>query len=453
MNETKTHGGTPARHHLWHGLLLAGGLWLAWQAVSGNMADHHLQRAGEGERQAVEAALWWQPDHPRALTLHARALQREGDARAAEDALRRAVTANPADARPLAELARLRAAAGSEALADEMMDAAHRLMPVHPGVQQNIGLYWLQRGEPARGIAHVATALSGDYRLKDRFFPLLLAAAEDPELRGALQPLAADPPTWWTSFVEQASRTAKSADSVIALLQMRAAAKDVPVSEREREALLQRLYRDGRVADAYLQWMNSLDETGLQRLGYVFDGGFEGPFANGGFGWFGNLPRNAGFRISTGATWGVSGERAVHIGFSGKRARFQHLYQNLFLGPGRYEVSGQFRPDALRARRGLQWRVHCNAGGSQLLGESEFLLEGTEWRRFSFDVEVPANCAGQVLRLYSGGNRDVDHELQGGAWFDAMRIARKPEARPIWGINGDTVRSSHASLASDRPAG
>ena len=88
-----------------------------------------------------------------------------------------------------------------------------------------------------------------------------------------------------------------------------------------------------------------------------------------------------------------------------------------------------------------------------MLGESEFLLGTSEWQRFAFDIEVPPHCAGQVLRLHSAGNRDVDHELQGGIWFDALRIARKPETRPIRGNNGDSEPGSHAGLATANPDG
>jgi hypothetical protein len=38
---------------------------------------------------------------------------------------------------------------------------------------------------------------------------------------------------------------------------------------------------------------------------------------------------------------------------------------------------------------------------------------------------VPADCIGQVLSLRSVGARDVDHEIEGTLWVDALRIERK----------------------------
>lgn len=409
---------------IWRVLVCLIGAFLLWQVVATNLADYYVEKGAEGDRDAVELALWWQADHPRALALKGRWLIRDGEAAAAEPWLQRAIAANPADARPLADLARLRAEAGEQALADDMMEAAHQLMPVDPGVQRNIGTYWLDRGELVRGIGHIATALSGDASLREEYYPLLMLAANEPALQAALEPLALDPPKWWRGFYQYVARNAESADTLGTLVDLREKSPAHPVSDWERETYLQRLRSDGRVGDAYLQWVNHLEPGALQELGYVFNGSFERPLANAGFGWFSSTPRNSGFHITDGTTYGVVGQRALRVSFSGKRARFQHLYQHLFLGPGDYEVSGMARPDGLQARRGLQWRVHCSAGSSELLGESLLLVGTGDWREFNFRIQVPPDCPGQILRLYSAGYREVDHELDGGIWFDDLRIRR-----------------------------
>ena len=403
-------------------LLLA--MLLGWQVVTLNMADHHLEQAVTGNREAVENALWWQPDHPRAQALKGRWLIRDGEPAAAEAWLQRAIQGNPADARPLVDLARLRADADEQALADDMMSVADRLMPVEPRVQRGIGAYWLQRGDLEAGIGHLATALYGDRGLATNVFPLLLLAAETPELRSALAPYTQSPPGWWQSFIRHVASNATNADTLGTLIGMRQSSVEFPLQAWEREIWLQRLHRDGRVAEAYLQWVNGLDAEALQHLGYIFNGSFERPLANSGFGWFSSTPRNAGFNVAIGTTYGVVGQRALRVTFNGKRARFNHVHQQVFLGAGNYTVTGMARPDGLQARRGLQWRLHCSSGGNQLLGESDLLVGTSDWRSFEFAVTVPDDCHGQILRLYSAGNRDVDHELNGGIWFDDLRIIR-----------------------------
>lgn len=409
---------------LFRAALIMLALLLGWQAVTTNMAAYHLKQAANGDRSALERALWWRPDYPEGMALQGRWLIRDGDQAGAEGWLEQAVQANPADARPLADLARLRASAGEQGLADDMMNAADRLMPVDPRVQRNIGVYWLERGDFQRGLRHLATALSGDGSLAKVVFPLLLRAAETPTLLPALTPYTLEPPGWWQGFIRHVAGNAASADTLGLLIGMRQEAVAAPLEPWEREAWLQRLRRDGRVGEAYLQWVNGLDAEALQSLGYTFNGSFERPLSNSGFGWFSGVSRNAGFSIATGTTYGIVGERALRVTFTGKRAPFNHLYQQLFTGPGHYTVSGLARPDGLQARRGLQWRVHCSSGGSQLLGESELLVGTSDWRSFEFSVTVPDDCHGQILRLYSAGNRDVDHELNGGIWFDNIRIKR-----------------------------
>lgn len=424
-DSTSSPGRLPRAVLVWRVLvcILAG--VLLWQVLAINLAEYYLDQAGEGDRDAVDKALWWRPDHPRAQALKGRWLIREGRPAASVPWLQQAIAGNPADARPLADLARLRAEAGDQALADDMMEAAHRLMPVEPGVQRNIGTYWLERGEVIKGIRHLATAMSGDASLYADYFPLLMYAAQIPTLQPALEPLALDPPHWWSRFYRHVARHAESADTLGTLVSLREKSRTHPIEPWEREEYLQRLRRDGRVGDAYLQWVNHLEPAALQELGYVFNGSFERPLANAGFGWFSSTPRKSGFHIAGGATYGVVGQRALRISFSGKRARFQHLYQYLFLGPGAYEVSGMARPDGLQARRGLQWRVYCSSGSNELLGESLLLVGSGDWRRFSFSIEVTEDCPGQLLRLHSAGNREVDHEIDGGIWFDDIRISRQ----------------------------
>ena len=405
-------------------VLLALAAWLLWQVLAVNMAEHRLVQALEGEREAIDRALWWRSEHPRALALKGRWLLRDGEPEAAEPWLKRAIRANPADARPLVDLARVRAQAGDLAIASDMLDTASQLMPANSGVQHLIGLYWLEHGELARAVGHIGTALKGDPALRELYFPLLMGVADVPELRSALEPFALEPPVWWRAFFAYTASNASSADTLGALVALRTLSPSEPLQAREHELYLQRLRRDGRVDEAFLHWVNGLQSEQLQELGYVFNGSFERPLLNAGFGWFSNVPRNTGFQIATGSTFGVLGQRALRLNFNGTRARFNHLYQYLFLGAGDYEVSGMVRLDGLLARRGLQWRVQCSAGGTELLGESELLQGTSDWRRFGFNISVPAGCNGQLLRLYSAGNREVDHELSGGIWFDDLRIQR-----------------------------
>jgi hypothetical protein len=343
--------------------------------------------------------------------------------------LRASIASNPADARPQMDVVALYAADDKTEQGDRLAMAANVLMPVQTATQLELALYWSSRQVVEQAVQHLAVALvGGQSRLRATYFPQLLEIAALDQTRDALLPITENPALypWWDAFLTYALRNAQDISTVTALVAMREASAQEPLSVTERNRYVYRLRQDNLIAEAYLNWVNGLQTEDLRYLGYLFDGGFERKIVNtSGFDWTANPPRNSGIRITIGETYGIDGGSALRASFSGKRIRFSHLRQNLYLGHGAYVLTGKVRPDNLKARRGLQWRVACNAGASGLLGESEAFLGGGDWRAFSFDINVPRGCLGQVLSLNSVGKRQVDHEVNGTFWVDALRIERK----------------------------
>ena len=401
---------------------------VSWQILAVNLSDYFVEDASYGNPEALQTALWWDRHHPVVLAqLGTDAIRQEQPA-AALALLRAAIASNPADARPQMDVAALYAADDEVAQGDRLATAANTLMPVQYAAQLDLALYWSGR-EDVEAVQHLAIALVGGRgRLREVYFPQLLAVAAQEQSRGALLPITENPTLypWWEAFFRYAARDAQDVATVTALVDMREASAQVPLSARERDLYIGRLRKDDLIAEAYLYWVNGLDKEDLQYLGYLFDGGFEREIVNKtGFEWRAYPPRNSGIRITSGDTYGVEGGTALRASFSGKRIRFRHLSQNLYLDQGTYVLSGRVRPDNLKARRGLQWRVDCNAGASGTLGNSDTFAGSGDWRAFAFDITVPADCIGQVLSLRSVGARDVDHEIEGTLWVDALRIERK----------------------------
>ena len=402
---------------------------VSWQILAVNLSDYFVEDASYGNPEALQTALWWDQHHPVALAqLGADAIRQEQPA-AALALLRAAIASNPADARPQMDVAALYAVDGEVEQGDRLATAANTLMPVQYAAQLDLALYWSAREDVEQAVQHLAIALVGGRgRLREAYFPQLLAVAAQEQGRGALLPITENPTLypWWEAFFRYAARDAQDVATVTALVDMREASAQVPLSARERDLYIGRLRKDDLIAEAYLYWVNGLDKKDLQYLGYLFDGGFEREIVNKtGFEWAAYPPRNSGIRITSGDTYGVEGGTALRASFSGKRIRFRHLSQNLYLDQGTYVLTGRVRPDNLKARRGLQWRVDCNAGASGTLGNSDTFAGSGDWRAFAFDITVPADCVGQVLSLRSVGARDVDHEIEGTLWVDALRIERK----------------------------
>ena len=402
---------------------------VSWQILAVNLSDYFVEDASYGNPEALQTALWWDQHHPVALAqLGADAIRQEQPA-AALALLRAAIASNPADARPQMDVAALYAADDEVEQGDRLATAANTLTPVQYAAQIELALYWSGREDVEQAVQHLAIALVGGRgRLREAYFPQLLAVAAQEQSRGALLPITENPTLypWWEAFFRYAARDAQDVATVTALVDMREASAQVPLSARERDLYIGRLRKDDLIAEAYLYWVNGLAKEDLQYLGYLFDGGFEREIVNKtGFEWRAYPPRNSGIRITSGDTYGVEGGTALRASFSGKRIRFRHLSQNLYLDQGTYVLTGRVRPDNLKARRGLQWRVDCNAGASGTLGNSDTFAGSGDWRAFAFDITVPAGCIGQVLSLMSVGARDVDHEIEGTLWMDALRIERK----------------------------
>jgi hypothetical protein len=402
---------------------------VSWQILVVNLSDYFVEDASYGNPEALQTALWWDRHHPVVLAqLGTDAIRQEQPA-AALALLRAAIASNPADARPQMDVAALYAADDAVEQGDRLATAANTLMPVQYAAQLDLALYWSAREDVEQAVQHLAIALVGGRgRLREAYFPQLLAVAAQEQGRGALLPITENPTLypWWEAFFRYAARDAQDVATVTALVDMREASAQVPLSARERDLYIGRLRKDDLIAEAYLYWVNGLNKEDLQYLGYLFDGGFEREIVNKtGFEWRAYPPRNSGIRITSGDTYGVEGGTALRASFSGKRIRFGHLSQNLYLDQGTYVLTGRVRPDNLKARRGLQWRVDCNAGASGTLGNSDTFAGSGDWRAFAFDITVPAGCIGQVLSLRSVGARDVDHEIEGTLWVDALRIERK----------------------------
>jgi hypothetical protein len=82
------------------------------------------------------------------------------------------------------------------------------------------------------------------------------------------------------------------------------------------------------------------------------------------------------------------------------------------------------RTDSLASQGGLKWVVRCRFPQPADLGESERFLGSSEWRDFSFSIQVPEGCLAQEIRLVSAGTREFEHKMTGGIWFDGLSIRR-----------------------------
>lgn len=389
--------------------------FLAWRMVILGMADFYA-----GQADAFDQALAWYPSHPSALAERALALA-DSDPIQAEPMLSKAIWANPADGRLYLALGRYWEQQGDSDKAAKLVTIAGDLAPMRDWVQLGAAEFWLRQGHLDKALAHWSVALDLRPSLRPHLYPILLRLAQNPETLPSFMAILKEPPEWWEDFFAYVADNAVSSDTARVFFKARQEGDHRPTDEEYR-VYMARLQRDGQWLELYITWIGSLDAQRLSALGNLYDGGFELPFTNSGFDWYVKDVR--GVKVETASTYGVRGNKALHVVFQGLRVRFRHLYQFLLLEPGRYRLRGWARPDGLQTENGLQWTISCAAGGVPL-GSSERFLGTDQWRSFTVDFEVPEeNCQVQLLRLELAGRAALDFEANGAAWFDGLAINR-----------------------------
>jgi hypothetical protein len=406
---------------LWRVALGLLSLLILWRVVTLGLAEHFAADLGDDEPATAERVLTWNPEHVPALIDHAYRLLADDPVRARAVATRASI-ADPGNPMALILSAQASRRIGDLAQADALAEQALRLAPTRVPVLLQLVDYWAARDRLERTLAVMGVALTARPDLGATLYPRLLRVAEEPALRSAFAPLTQRPPPWWDAFYAHVADRALTLDTVAVLTTMRRESS-VPLSQSERRAAVSRLLREGEWSAAYLMWVNGLSAEQRGHLGSVYNGDFELPLGSDGFDWVARPVK--GVSVARRKTFGIRGEKALHLVFGGREFAFDHLSQRLFLAPGDYEFFTDVRPDRLQGRGGLQWVVQCSGPETAELGFSDRFLGTSEWRRADFRFTVPPmRCEGQTLRLKSGGKRLFDHKLAGEVWFDRVGIKR-----------------------------
>ncbi len=345
-----------------------------------------------------------------------------------EASMRQRLARNPADATAILLLAIELERQGRRDEADVAMRTAVRLAPADPQSLLLVAGYFLRTGEEAQALTALRRAVdSSQAVVGNRVWPIFSTALATGRHRKFFDDLARDNPSWWPVFFSYACTRAPSAGAVQEVFAARVAA--TVATADERRCLMERLQRDGQWTGAYFVWLNGLPLEQRQRVGYVFNGGFELPLSNAGFDW--RMPAQDGVVVSAAPVDGGAGALALSVAFASQRYAAPPVYQYLLLAPGRYRLEGRARSD-LSAWLGLQWGLYCPGGAgreTKQLAHSEPFAGSARWREFGENFGVPANCPVQVLRLElanpkQGANAPgtVAIRLKGKVWFDDIRV-------------------------------
>lgn len=367
-----------------------------------------------------EAALAWWPSHGEARLRIATREAEDGDRGRAEDVARALLAQSPLAGTAQRVLARVAEQGGDEARAQRHYVIAARRAPRDRPTRAWLANHAAARGDFATALTQTDQLLRiAPGQLPDAL-PLLASFAAVPEARTALlRVLGEQDPPWRAAFLHWLARQPDALPLIGALFSPLRAAP-VPLDAAERGAWIDRLQREGRIAEAQFLWIEAQPPERRRLLGNLFDGGFELPPDNAGFGWVFQAVPGATIHQEPGS--GVGGTQALVIDFHDRRVPFAHVQQRLALPPGPYALHGRVRLDGLRNERGLRWRLRCDDG--RILADSAPFHGSSAWRDFAVAFERPVEaCSGQVLLLRLDARIAPEQMIGGRVWFDDLRIA------------------------------
>lgn len=399
-------------------LLILVASFLLVRVAQFGLSGYYTGQLNENSNSANVARAW----HDNSRLAVWEAAQPEADEATSQRRLMDAVRGDPTEATALVRLAeKWSNDPDRQAGADKMVALAEGLRPADGSVRWAAGGYWWARGQWENALISWSATLDVAPYYQSSLFPVLLALAENVTSRPLVSRIAERNSQWWPAFFGYSAVNAIRTDTVEALFAARNSGANLSADERRH--FIRRLQRDGRWADAYVAWLNSLEPQIVRAMSLPFNGDFEVPATHLGFDWHYSAYKSA--RVAFSATHGIEGERALQVALGGDQAEHRLIFQPLFLKSGDYRLSGRVRLDSVRGNGALGWEVRCADDPAKVLGVGEKFRGIDQWRSFMFDFNVDIACPGQILRLMVvRGAGDGPIRLQGEAWFDSLQIKR-----------------------------
>ena len=397
------------------GLVIIGLMGVGWRII----ADTAAYNTASSD---PETALGWMDSEAAALgeLAYREVTKAQGDMNMARHLAERALRSNPLDARALSVLGLIAEREGDEARAEELMRLSGARTWRDTTTQGWLLKRDIQRGDFDQALSHVDALLRTNPAVLEQSVPLLVAFTLDQRTLNALSRLLAANPPWRAGALAQLS--AHVSDGA-RLVQLYAALKvgQHPPAATELKPYLDRLIRDGRLADAYQSWRESLPPQQRNKEALLYNGDFAAPIDGLPFNWL--LTPAQGMNIQIVGSPGKESGRAVQLLFSGARVGPMTVAQLMLLPPGEYRFTGNVRAQELRTERGLEWQISCGDAASNILARSDRVAATSPWARFAVAFTVPQrDCGSQWLRLEIPSRTASERQIEGQIWYDSLQV-------------------------------
>lgn len=202
--------------------------------------------------------------------------------------------------------------------------------------------------------------------------------------------------------------------------------------------LLDELVAENLATEARRVWEQAVQMAGVSQpappdSSLVWDGGFEGDFSEGGFGW--RWSPHPGTRYAFDSEVKRSGERSLRITFDGtQNLNFGDLVQYVPVEPGTtYQFLAYAKTDDITTNHGIGFAVFDprDPGGTGRLTPE---LTGTHpWTHLELSFPAGPQTHFVMLVLRRTPSEKIDNKLQGTVWVDDVSLVpaagRKGSAR------------------------
>jgi hypothetical protein len=259
-----------------------------------------------------------------------------------------------------------------------------------------------------------------------QLFGLFVSQLGDKQARLELAKLLSKEPPWRATMIRQMiSDETTSAFVYTVLSDIRKAGG--PVSDLEKQMLVNQLVQSKKIDQAYFVWLDFLDKNNLIRVRDIFDGGFETLPKNMYFDWGISYRKNA--RIEVGQRSGKPGDSALIFNFFAEKDGGAYVYQTMRLAPQEYRLTFEFQVDQLKNETGLVVRLICLESGV-VIGTSSPIINKGPWESQEVKFLVPQeNCPNQKLTIENKSAAILDQEITGRLAFDNFKIASEERSK------------------------
>lgn len=186
--------------------------------------------------------------------------------------------------------------------------------------------------------------------------------------------------------------------------------------------LLDELISDDRADDARRVWREALAAAALPndepaRGSLIWNGDFQGDFAEGGLGWRWDSP--PGTSIDFDFQPGPNGSRAVRLDFTGgANVNLDAPFEYVPVEPNRrYHFHASLRTDSITTESGMQFAIVDPNHKDAVNVASDNVTGSQPWKAVDLDVTTGPETHFLLVRLVRYPSRLFDNKLSGTAWI------------------------------------